>query len=222
MRSVLRSLVEALPVSLANRAHAAKHRLHWLTRAHHAHQVYYNQYRTRDRIIQAALDWCAGHPRDPLRVIELGCSGGNNLRLLREMHPSGRIEYLGLDIQREAIAFGRRQFPDARFEVIDDRGLVDPQADWGHWDVFLASGVLSYLPEERAAAVLRAAARLADFIVVCDDLSRFDSTTGVNDGVFLHPYGVMSKEAGLAVEQRPTQIDRHRYGIFTATARRHG
>jgi len=222
MRSVLRSLVEALPVSLANRAHAAKHRLYWLTRGHRAHQIYYEQYRTRDRIIQPALDWCATHPRNPLRVIELGCSGGNNLRLLREMHRGGDIDYLGLDIQRDAVEFARRQFPDARFEVADDRALADAQIPWGHWDVFLASGVLSYIQEERVAAVLRAAARLSELAVICDELSRFDATAGANDGVFLHPYGVLCKESGLHVQQRPAQLERHRYAVFTAVPQRDG
>jgi len=220
MRSVLRNLVEALPTSLAHRAHAVKHRLYWLTRGHRAHRVYFDQYRTRGPIIQPVLDRWSGRS-EPLRVLEFGCSGGNNLRLLRERH-TGPVEYLGLDIQREAVEFGRGQFSDARFEVADDRRLVSAETSWGRWDVFLASGVLSYIPEERAGAVLRSAARLADFIVICDELSRFDSNSGTNDGVFLHPYGLLCKESGLHVVQRPTQVEQHRYGIFSAVPNRHG
>lgn len=222
MRSVLRSLVEALPVSLANRAHAAKHRWHWLRRARREHELYYDQYRTREGIVQAALDWHAAHPRNPLRVLELGCSGGNNLRLLREMSRKGQIEYLGLDIQREAVEFGRRQFPDACFEVADDRALVQRRANWGRWDVFLASGVLSYLQEERVADVLRTAAQLSELVVVCDELSRFDAGSGVRDGVFLHPYALLCQKSGLQLLQRPAQLERHRYSVFTAVPQRDG
>src|SRR5262245_7922975 len=221
MRSVLRNLVEALPTSLAHRAHAVKHRLYWLTRGHQAHRLYFAQYHTRGPIIKQVLDRASGRTA-PLRVLEFGCSGRNNLRLLRERHSTGPIDYLGLDIQREAIEFGRSQFPDARFEIADDRRLVSPESHWGRWDVFLASGVLSYIPEERVAAVLRTAARFADFIVVCDELSRFDSSSGIDAGVFLHPYGLLCKESGLHVAQRPTQLERHRYGIFCAVPERHG
>lgn len=212
----MRSLLAALPTSLADRAHAWKHRVYWMTRGGRSHETYYDNYRTRDRIVQVAVDWLRQHPDAPARVLEFGCSGGNNLRLLRELH-GAPLDYLGLDLLPEAIAFGRRQFPDARFEVADDREFVRRAPSYGRWPVFLASGVLSYIPEERARSVLQAAARLSDLLVVCDELSHFDASTGGNDGVFLHPYRILCREVGLRIHLPPSPLGSHRYGLFTAT-----
>ncbi|MDP3420314.1 MAG: class I SAM-dependent methyltransferase [Thiobacillus sp.] len=218
MKKFVRKAIALLPSSVANRLHALKHRIYWLTKGGKAHHTYFDAYKTRSEVLDVLRDWLAAHPQPALKVLEFGSSGGNNLLLLREMMPMP-VEYVGMDIQPDAIAFAKTKFPDDVFMVGDDLALAEQAETLGKFDVFLASGVLSYIPQQRCQDVLAHAARLADLVLVCDELSRFDAADGDNDGLFLHPYAQMCREAGLEIVVPPVASKTgHRYSTFMARA----
>lgn len=218
MKKFLRKAIALLPSSVANRLHALKHRIYWLTKGGDLHHTYFDAYKTRSGVLDVLRDWLGAHPQPALKVLEFGSSGGNNLLLLREMMPMP-VEYVGMDIQPDAINFAKVKFPDDVFMVGDDLALAEQAATLGKFDVFLASGVLSYIPQARCQAVLGHAAQLADLVLVCDELSRFDAAEGDNDGLFLHPYAQMCREAGLEIVVPPVASKTgHRYSTFMARA----
>jgi hypothetical protein len=216
MNKFLRKAIALLPSGVANRLHALKHRVYWRTKGGKAHCTYFDTYKTRSEVLDVLRDWLAAHPLPALKVLEFGSSGGNNLLLLREMM-SMPVAYVGMDIQPDAIAFARTKFPDDVFMVGDDLALAEYAATLGKFDVFLASGVLSYIPQARCQAVLDHAAQLADLVLVCDELSRFEAAEGDNDGLFLHPYAQMCCDAGLEIMVPPVASRTgHRYSTFLA------
>ncbi|MDP3584434.1 MAG: class I SAM-dependent methyltransferase [Thiobacillus sp.] len=218
MKKFLRKAIALLPSSVANRLHALKHRIYWLTKGGKAHHTYFDAYKTRSEVLDVLRDWLASHPLPALKVLEFGSSGGNNLLLLREIM-SMPVEYVGMDIQPDAIAFAKTKFPDDVFMVGDDLALAEQAETLGKFDVFLASGVLSYIPQQRCQDVLAHAARLADLVLVCDELSHFDAPDGDNDGLFLHPYAQMCRDAGLEIVVPPVPSKTgHRYSTFMARA----
>jgi SAM-dependent methyltransferase len=196
-----------------DRLHTLKHRLYWLTEGRKLYKRYFEDYRSRAETIDQLCEWLSAHSRYELRVLELGCSGANNLRLMRELVPLP-ITYVGLDIQREAISFARRQFPDDDFVVGDDRDLPRLLQQRGPFDVFIASSVLSYLPEPRCRAVLAEVAPKADVVLVCDVLSRLDEPTGMNDGLFLHPYARLCDEVGLKIVAKVLHPGNRQFSTF--------
>ena len=202
-----------------NRLHAFKHRIYWLTKGSKLHRVYFDSYQTRSEPIAKIRDWLGANPRPALRVLELGCAGGNNLRLMREL-VGVPVRYVGFDIQPAAIAFARSRFPDDLFVVGDDRALLEQVDSLGRFNVFLASSVLSYLPEPRCLDILSMAARTVELVLVCDVLVRIDSPTGRNDGLFLHPYARLCEDAGLRILDRVVPPGEREYGTFTARASR--
>ena len=222
MNGLLRMLIALLPPGIADRLHAIKHRVYWLTKGSKSHHDYFDAYRTRSEVLEVLRRWLVTHPQSGLKVLEFGSSGGNNLLLLRECMPMP-IEYVGIDIQPDAIAFAQEKFPGDRFMVGDDRALADQGAALGKFDVFLASGVLAYIPQQRCQAILTHAARVADLVLVCDDLSHFDRANGSNNGVFLHPYAQMCQDAGLEIVVAPVASSTgHRYSTFLARMARRG
>lgn len=217
MNPLIKKLIGALPDGLAGRLHALKHRVYWRTKGGDSHLLYFDAYKTRSEVLSVLCDWLATQaPLSRVRMLEFGCSGGNNLRLLREMLDVP-VSCVGLDLQPDAIAFASRQFPEDTFLVGDDLALARLAPTLGHFDVFVASGVLSYIPQARCQAVLDCARELADVVLVCDDLSRFDAPAGGNDGVFQHPYAGMCRAAGLQVLVPPVaSATGHRYSTFLA------
>ena len=198
-----------------------RHKRRWLDKQGLGgmHQSYFDEYQARlpvaDTIAKLLETEAIGSPY----VLEFGCSGGNNLKLLRE-RTSRPIRYCGLDIQEDAIAFARSAFPNDTFHVCSTEGLAALRPQLQHADIFLLSGVLYYLPQKEAQDVLNFAATIADHLVVCDILERFEQPQGRNDGLFLHPFREMCERAGFCVTdppQLPQGEDRH--GIFLAHAK---
>ncbi|HEX5398550.1 MAG TPA: class I SAM-dependent methyltransferase [Verrucomicrobiae bacterium] len=97
------------------------------------------------------------------RVLELGCSNGNNLMMFREYG----WEINGVDISAPALADAEFNFQPpptspapCRFIRHDlARGL--PRVVRGHFDVILIPNVLNYLMRNEALSLLRAARRHA-------------------------------------------------------------
>lgn len=218
LRWVLRPFLRLLPAPLAEHLHTLKHRRHWLRQDAALHATYMAQYRSRSELAELLQRWIDAKPDaiDRLRILELGCSAANNLKLLGEALPMP-LDYIGFDLQPQAIEMGRRAFPQATLHVGDDLAMLQAAPALGPCDVLLASGVLAYLPEARCQDVLALAARQCRVLLVCDDLSRFSVDNGVNDGLFLHPYARLCRETGLQVLYGPTKArDGSRYSCFLA------
>jgi SAM-dependent methyltransferase len=211
-----RAVVRWLPEATANSVLALKHRRNW-RRDGGSHLEYHAQYATRSVLIDELRNWLGQGGAQPPRVLEFGCSGANNLRLMRERGVSD-VEYCGLDINPNAIAFARRIYPAARFHVCDDLAFGALAPSLGHFDAFLAFAVLYYIPPDRVLTLLKAARQSADTVLICDDLSLFDADAGGNDGLFLHPWAALCREAGLEVVAGPVASTdpSNRHGYFVA------
>lgn len=211
-----RALVRWLPAAVANSVLALKHRRSWRSDGDR-HLEYHAQYATRGVLIDELKRWLGQGGARTARVLEFGCSGANNLRLMRERGLSD-VEYCGLDINPSAIAFAKRHYPDSRFHVCDDLAFSALAPSLGHFDAFLAFAVLYYVPPERVLMLLKTAGRSADTLMICDDLSHFHASVGSNDGLFLHPWAALCREAGLTVVTGPVASTdpTNRHGFFIA------
>jgi hypothetical protein len=213
---IRRELLRLLPRHTSETLLGLKHRHTW-RRDRRSHVAYHHEYETRGALIDEVQRWMTDSDRARVRVLEFGCSGANNLRLMRERQ-LGDIDYCGLDINAHAIDFARRNHPGAHFHVCDDVGFEALAPQLGRFDAFLAFAVLYYIPPARVLRLLRSAAGMADRIFICDDLSRFDAAAGDNDGLFLHPWASLCREAGLEVVHGPTPAAdaNNRHGLFVA------
>lgn len=220
MKALLRPLLGLLPGALSEHLHTLKHRRHWLRQSRSLHATYLAQYRSRGELVELLNGWIERQhsPIDRLRILELGCSAANNLKLLQEALPMP-LDYVGFDLQPDAIEMGRQAFPQAALHVGDDLAMLQAAPSLGGFDVLLASGVLAYLPPARCLEVLKLAARQGRLLLVCDDLSQFSAAQGSNDGLFLHPYARLCREAGLRLMFGPTTArEGSRYSSFLAVA----
>ena len=216
-QQVRKAVIQLLPKGAADSLLALRHRHTWRHDGH-SHVAYHRDYATRGALIDELQRWMRDSGRTGVRVLEFGCSGANNLRLMRERGID--VDYVGLDINPHAIAFARRTHGGATFHVCDDVGFAALAPTLGSFDAFLAFAVLYYIAPAKVAPILRGAGRLADRVFVCDDLSRFDAE-GANDGLFLHPWRALCSEAGLEVERGPQHLGdaTNRHGLFVARAR---
>jgi hypothetical protein len=220
-KAVVKSIVACCPPQVRDQLLALRKRIQWGSKSNSSHLTYFEDYHSRMPFILAVKELLEGLGDAPgtRSLIEFGCSGGNNLRLLRESSPI-LVRYCGLDINPSAIAFAREKFPDATFHIASDGDLNRLAPQLGHFDVFLAAAVLYYLPHDRAQAVLNLAASLAEYILVCDDLRCFSHSTGKTEGNFFHPFAAMCRRAGMSVIVPPTRLrdgDNHSYFIARST-----
>ena len=150
------------------------------------------------------------------KIIEFGCSGANNLRLIKNLLPTS--SYCGVDINESAIDFARQQFPDDTFHVCDEDGFSKLAPQLGHYDVFLAFAVLYYIKPSKVQELLVEASYMANYVFICDDLSCFHLPVSRNDGLFLHPFSAMCREAGLEIIIGPVYFNEpgNRHGYFIA------
>ena len=217
MSNTLQSWVlRQLPSSATDAFYQWRHKRRW-EHDPKVHEEYFASYQERGPIIDAVIRVLDEHQIAEPRILEFGCSGGNNLRLLRERFDRP-VRYCGLDIQERGIAFARQQFPDDEFYASSATTRAELPCT-GHFDVFLASGVLLYLSQPQAQNVLAMAAQVSDHQVVCDYMERFDLSNGTNNGTFVHPFGAMCAASGLSVAVSPYLPKPTGLGIFvTKTA----
>jgi SAM-dependent methyltransferase len=205
MKRLLKSVVNCLPASAADKIYACRHRMYWiLGKGTQFHEI--SRHKPQVQILDVVRDWLKESPRPALRILELGCSDGNNFELLRK-GLAIPIRYVGFDIQANAITAARERFPDDTFVLGDDRRLVETAPHCGTFDLFLVSAL--YLPQKRVSDVLSAIASIANFVLVSDYLDRFDCVEGVRDGLFLHPYSRLCRNANLEIVRHPRKTAPH-------------
>ena len=194
-----------------------RHRRRWLNVKDQGmlHETYFADYKSRHTIAEAVGEVIDANDLAIARIIEFGCSGGNNLRLIRECIDKP-VLYCGLDIAKNAIAFASEHFSDDTFRLIQGDEFEELRQTLEPADIFLVSSVLSYLPEEKVEAVFELARHLAPNLVVCDVTERFTMQTGSNDGLFLHPYERLCREAGFEVVRPPNSNPDDRFAVFVA------
>ncbi len=87
--------------------------------------------------------------REPRRVLEFGCNVGRNLRAIRDRAPG--VELVGIDVNAEAVAWGRRKWRlDLRH---GDERRIEPDA----YDLAFTVSVLDHIPDPEAAIAALAA-----------------------------------------------------------------
>jgi trans-aconitate 2-methyltransferase len=78
------------------------------------------------------------------RAVDIGCRPGNSTEILQARFPQAEVS--GIDSSAEMIAAARARLPQARFDVADIAGWVDP----GPYDVILANAALQWVPDHPA------------------------------------------------------------------------
>ncbi len=151
---------------LAERDNREFHRFLWSN--HLAYAVYYSDARFRSRIeasrlqlFTALLDQLTMSgvgPSAVSSVLDVGCSVGSNLRYLEEhVFPAATILH-GVDIDGQAVVEGMRFLTQAGSRVElktgDMEDLDTVLGSGARYDVVFCAGVLLYLEEDRAAAVV--------------------------------------------------------------------
>ncbi|MGB6054841.1 MAG: class I SAM-dependent methyltransferase [Burkholderiaceae bacterium] len=216
LKSMIRKvIVKTLSKRTSDLIFSVKHRKTWRS-DRHSHFEYTKEYLTRLPLIQELQKLTAVTNRKRPRIIEFGCSGANNLRLIKTLLPNH--EYCGVDINQRAIDFARQQFPDATFHVCDEDGFSNLASQSGHYDVFLAFSVLYYIRPDKVEDLLIKASFIANYIFICDDLTCFHLPEGRNDGLFMHPFSAMCRTAGLDIIVGPVYFNEpgNRHGYFIA------
>jgi SAM-dependent methyltransferase len=213
-KKMARFVFALLPTAWTNSLHAFKHRRTWNRRLAREYEKYFEQYETRAFLVDLLQQYIP--EPSPITILEFGCSGGNNLKLFEE-RLDRPLRYKGIDISTAAVTFARATFPEAVFHEGDDKIAVELLSQSNEFDVFLASGILSYLPEPACCRLLQAAARRCRHLVLCDQLDRYDEQTGSENGVYHHPYGRLMQEAGWqAISETIPCPDGHVYSSVVA------
>ncbi len=195
-----RAIVRTLPKEMSDFIFSLKHRSSW-RRDSRSHLLYHEDYVGREPVIIELKKLMSDIHCDNPRIIEFGCSGANVLLLIKKHFPNH--VYCGIDVNEHAIDFARKKFPDDTFYVCDDIGLPKLIPQLGHYEVFLALGVFYYINSPKVQEILINAGKLADYVVVLDELSCFNLPSGKNDGLFFHSFSAMCREAGLEVVAGP-------------------
>lgn len=108
-----------------------------------------------DRLaVLGALFGLTPAPVEQCRVLELGCSDGNNLVPLACVLPAS--EFVGVDLASHPIATARRMAAelDLRNVRFEQRDLATLPPDYGTFDYVIAHGVFSWIPMAAQEALL--------------------------------------------------------------------
>jgi hypothetical protein len=196
----VKAAISLLPPSTSNRLYYLGHRWRWRKQDNRQHINYFEDYSSSLKREVAAVV-ARFLPAKRASLVEFGCSGANNLKLLRELGVDV-TEYWGIDVNSTAIAFAAKTFPDDHFLVGDDHALADLSETLPHrFDVFLLVGVLMYLSPERAVALMRWAHGRATSVIIADDTSCAGAPMSLHRGHFAHSYHRLLRDAGWAIAE---------------------
>lgn len=100
-------------------------------------------------------------------LMDLGCNSAPNLKALIEAGITG--EFSGIDINEQAIAYGKKMLPDVNLEV---RSLYDTDTT-KKFDVVISSAVLQHIPPNEIHEVLDSIFKIAKKRIIILDLHTF-------------------------------------------------
>jgi SAM-dependent methyltransferase len=87
------------------------------------------------------------------RILDLGCGTGE----LAPVFLKAGYDYTGIDIAPERIAYARKTFPQATFQVMDAGAISYPD---GYFDQILVTGVLHHLSDDEVRRIVDEMRRL--------------------------------------------------------------
>lgn len=94
-------------------------------------------------------------PRQPVRVLELGCGAGRNLAAIQAALPG--VEVVGVEINEAAVTVSRAA---TGAQIV--HGSIYELGDLGRFDVAFTAGVLMHIPHENVEGVIRSMVACAD------------------------------------------------------------
>lgn len=130
-------------------------------------KIYFDSWRSSYR--QEFVKRLKGYDFDSL--IDLGCNSGPNLKALREAGINADL--YGIDINEEAILYGKSKLPDVNLEV---RSLYEMK---GRYDVVIACAVLQHIPPDGIHKVLELIFKTAKKRVTFIDMHQFHALGSV-------------------------------------------
>ncbi len=149
-------------------------------------------------------------------LLEIGCNCGVNLYNIRKKF--GKVELSGIDVNQDALDFGKKMLPDVKFF----QGEIEDAMSFGDYSVILVDAVLMYVSDkdiEKAMKRITHSAKKA--IILCEwfDKNRLGILQG---GHYARNYPLLLKELGWKVREKkiiwPTSSKWETYGkIFIAT-----
>jgi SAM-dependent methyltransferase len=104
--------------------------------------------------------------REPSSIFEFGCNAGRNLHLLAQRLPQARLH--GIDLNREAIEFGRTRF-GLPIEVGDETTLASLDDD--SFEITFTISVLDHIPfiRDTVKELIRITGRYLILYEICHD-----------------------------------------------------
>lgn len=163
----------------------------------------------RDEIINILKD----EPFDSL--LEIGCSVGPNLKLIRQAFPHARLT--GIDPNKQSVERAQ-SFVDAVVRVDDARNLIKENV---RYDVILADASLMYVTPEEIESVMDAIALSAQKRVIIVERYSPSKTGEPVGGVWGRDYETLLKERGFNVIKQkmvesdwPTSPNWIKYGYY--------
>lgn len=147
-------------------------------------------------------------------VLDVGCSSGYLLRSLEASWGVGKADLMGFDVDRAALARGRRYLAGvgSRVRLVDGDLRSPPIEGRGEFDLVVCAGVLMYFPELAARVVVaRLLGQARQLLVLSapacqegDNLGLQGSLTRAH-ATFVHNLDAMVTAAGGAVVGRRWQ-----------------
>lgn len=135
----------------------------------------------------ALIDEAMAAGKTEFSILELGCANGPTLRHLRKTRPDVPIRFYGMELTDILVDDLCASFPSATAvtggaDELMTMGVEDFEG--GHFDLFLAVGVLCQMPPQVVGALLRHVAGLCDSVLIWDYLLNSDGRASPDDAVF--------------------------------------
>ncbi|MGB5237230.1 MAG: methyltransferase domain-containing protein [Flavobacteriaceae bacterium] len=110
----------------------------------------------------------------PIRILDMGCGDGGMLRYLAKRFKKLNldVEYLGLDLNTDAISLARensKDFPEIKYNVAD---IMEYQTEAGLFDYVLCTLTLHHFSDEDIPRVISVCQNCCKRAVIINDLQR--------------------------------------------------
>lgn len=117
-----------------------------------------------------------GYPQNgqPISIVDWGCGGGDNLRLIARWARKRniKVKLVGVDANQTVINFARKHskaYAEIEFEYGD---CLAPEFQQRKYDITINSLFLHHFDDEHLEAMIPAMSRMSTIGVVCNDLQR--------------------------------------------------